>query len=261
MLTARALACARGHRTVLSGIDLTLPAGSVWGVLGANGAGKSTLLATLAGELTPAGGAVTLHGKPLAQLRSSELARQRAVLPQAPSLAFDLDVGSVVAMGAYPYPELSPAALHDLQQRTLAYADIADLGQRRYLSLSGGEQQRVQLARVLLQLLACKGRSEYRLLLLDEPTANLDPRHQRQLLDAVAALARDEGIAALLVLHDVNLAARWCDRLLLLADGKAIAAGTPAEVLTPAHLEAAYGLPAHVLAHPDGADYPLVLFA
>ena len=258
MLEAEDLHCRRGARTVLAGVSLRLAAGEVLGVLGANGAGKTSLLATLAGELPAGGGRVALDGRPLAQWRTEALARRRAVLPQSPSLAFDLDVRTVVEMGGYPFPELAPPALAALAARALALADAQALAARRYGTLSGGEQQRVQFARTLVQLLAGGG---YRVLFLDEPTASLDPRHQIAVLQAVQALARQEGVAVLAVLHDVNLAAAWCDRLLLLAAGRVAAQGAPQQVLTPHGLEAVYGLPARVMDHPESPGQPLVLFS
>lgn len=260
MLQAITLDCGRGARAVLRGISLDLRAGEVLGVLGANGAGKSTLLATLAGELAPAGGAVQLQGRALAQWDARALARVRAVLPQSPALAFDLGVDDVVRMGGYPFPELSPSALQALADHALTLADAHHLASRSYAVLSGGEQQRVQFARVVVQLLACRGADDYRALLLDEPTASLDPRHQMALLGAVRQLTRAHDVAALVVLHDVNLAAGWCDRILLLGQGQAQALGAPREVLTEPHLQAVYGLPAQVLDHPGQPDQPWVLF-
>ncbi len=261
MLAADRLGCARGGRTVLSDVSLALPAGEVLGVLGANGAGKTSLLATLAGELRAAAGGVSLDGRPLHRWTSPALARRRAVLPQSPSLAFELGVRTVVEMGGYPFPELTPASLDALVERALALADVQGLIDRRYGTLSGGEQQRVQFARTLVQLLAGRADGEYRVLFLDEPTASLDPRHQIALLRAVSALAREAGVAVLVVLHDVNLAAAWCDRLLLLAQGREVAQGAPAGVLTPANLQAVYGLPARVMDHPEAPGQPLVLFS
>ncbi|KAF0814215.1 Hemin import ATP-binding protein HmuV [Andreprevotia sp. IGB-42] len=260
MLAVHQLSCVRGKRTVLHGITLTLQAGEVLGVLGANGAGKSSLLATLAGELKAGSGEVRFEERALASWAPDALARRRAVLPQSPSLAFDLNVRVVVGMGAYPFPELTPGELDALVLRALALADATGLADRRYITLSGGEQQRVQFARVLVQILAARQAGEYRVLLLDEPTASLDPKHQLLLLQTVSSLVREEGIAALVVLHDVNLAARWCDRLLLLSHGQTVALGTPDEVLTAAHLEDVYGLPARVLAHPENAEHRLVMF-
>ena len=277
MLQAHGIAVQRGERQILSDIDLSLPAGQVIGVLGANGAGKSTLLAALAGELSPSTGRITLNGRPLSAWPAAELARCRAVLPQSPSLQFDLPVATVIGMGAYPHArharigaprtdsrDTAQAAIAEDQrilQRVLALADVQGLYGRRYRLLSGGEQQRVHLARVLYQLLlARQGHDEYRVLMLDEPTASLDPRHQLHLLSAVHTLAHEENVAALVILHDLNLAAGCCDRLLLLGQGRVAACGTPAQVLTPDTLRQVYGVEATVLPHPNQPGRPLVVF-
>ena len=277
MLQAHGIAVQRGERQILSDIDLSLPAGQVIGVLGANGAGKSTLLAALAGELSPSAGRITLNGRPLSAWSAAELARCRAVLPQSPSLQFDLPVATVIGMGAYPQARHArtgapPAHRNDtdqaaiaedqrILQRVLALADVQDLYERRYRRLSGGEQQRVHLARVLYQLLlARQGHDEYRVLMLDEPTASLDPRHQLLLLSAVHTLAHEENVAALVIMHDLNLAAGCCDRLLLLGQGRVAACGTPAQVLTPDTLRQVYGVEATVLPHPNQPGRPLVVF-
>ena len=277
MLQAHGMAVQRGERQILSDIDLSLPAGQVIGVLGANGAGKSTLLAALAGELSPSAGRITLNGRPLSAWPAAELASCRAVLPQSPSLQFDLPVATVIGMGAYPHArytrtgaprtdsrDTAQAAIAEDQrvlQRVLALADVQDLYGRRYRLLSGGEQQRVHLARVLYQLLlARQGHNEYRVLMLDEPTASLDPRHQLHLLSAVHTLAHEENVAALVIVHDLNLAAGCCDRLLLLGQGRVAACGTPAQVLTPDTLRQVYGVEATVLPHPNQPGRPLVVF-
>jgi len=277
MLQAHGIAVQRGERQILSDIDLSLPAGQVIGVLGANGAGKSTLLAALAGELSPSTGRITLNGRPLSAWPAAELARCRAVLPQSPSLQFDLPVATVIGMGAYPHArhtrteaprtdsrDTAQAAIAEDQrilQRVLALADVQGLYGRRYRLLSGGEQQRVHLARVLYQLLlARQGHNEYRVLMLDEPTASLDPRHQLHLLSAVHTLAHEENVAALVIVHDLNLAAGCCDRLLLLGQGLVAVCGTPAQVLTPDTLRQVYGVEATVLPHPNQPGRPLVVF-
>ena len=277
MLQAHGIAVQRGERQILTDIDLSLPAGQVIGVLGANGAGKSTLLAALAGELSPSAGRITLNGRPLSAWSAAELARCRAVLPQSPSLQFDLPVATVIGMGAYPHARHArtgahPTNRHDtaraamaedqrILQRVLALADVQDLYERRYRRLSGGEQQRVHLARVLYQLLlARQGHDEYRVLMLDEPTASLDPRHQLHLLSAVHTLVHEENVAALVIVHDLNLAAGCCDRLLLLGQGRVAACGTPAQVLTPDTLRQVYGVEATVLPHPNQPGRPLVVF-
>ena len=277
MLQAHGIAVQRGERQILSDIDLYLPAGQVIGVLGANGAGKSTLLAALAGELSPCAGRITLNGRPLSAWSVAELARCRAVLPQSPSLQFDLPVATVIGMGADPHArhtrtgaprtdsrDTAQAAIAEDQhilQRVLALVDVQDLYERRYRRLSGGEQQRVHLARVLYQLmLARQGNDEYRVLMLDEPTASLDPRHQLHLLSAVHTLAHEENVAALVIMHDLNLAAGCCDRLLLLGQGRVAAGGTPAQALTPETLRQVYGVEATVLPHPNQPGRPLVVF-
>lgn len=260
---------------MLDGIDLSLPAGQVTGILGANGAGKSSLLAVLAGELAPAAGEVLLLGKTLSRWRPDALARHRALLPQNPSLQFDLPVSTLIGMGAYPHasglqstcsrppmrPDAgSPEEDRQVLARVLALADVEALHGRRYRQLSGGEQQRVQFARVLYQVLLARGPDDYRVLMLDEPTASLDPLHQHTLLRAVRTLAREDGIAVCVVLHDLNLAAGHCDQLRLLAEGRVVSRGTPAEVLRPHTLRQVYGVEALVLPHPRRPDQPMVVF-
>ena len=192
-------------------------------------------------------------------------------------MQFDLPVATVIGMGAYPHArhtrtgaprtdsrDTAQAAIAEDQrilQHVLALADVQDLYERRYRRLSGGEQQRVHLARVLYQLLlARQGHNEYRVLMLDEPTASLDPRHQLHLLSAVHTLAHEENVAALVIVHDLNLAAGCCDRLLLLGQGRVAACGTPAQVLTPDTLRQVYGVEATVLPHPNQPGRPLVVF-
>lgn len=261
MLAAENLTLARGGKRILDRVSLAIPAGEVVGLLGSNGAGKSTLLGALSAELAADSGSLTLDGRPLGAMRPREQARKRAVLPQKPGLTFDLGVREVVAMGAYPFPELSPDAVDELARQALAWADAGHLDGCRYPQLSGGEQQRVQFARALVQCRAARAEGEARYLLLDEPTASLDPKHQAELMRRAAHLAHEGNTGVLVILHDMNLAARWCDRLLLLGSGQAIAQGTPAQVLTPANLYLAYGIEARVMPHPLQADRLLVLMA
>ena len=253
MLQAENLAVIRGSSLVLSGIDLALQPGEVLGVLGPNGAGKSSLLGALCGELPPSAGLVSLDGRPLAQWNGQSRAQRLAVLPQSSTLNFAFSVEDVVGMGRLPHA--SGARMDgEIVAATLRAADAEHLAGRNYLELSGGERQRVHLARVLAQL--WPGQSG-QVLLLDEPTSMLDPLHQHTCLQAVRRLA-ESGAAVLVILHDLNLAARYCDRLLLLEQGRAHALGTPVEVLRAEPLQAVFGLEVLVQTHPE-RGHPLIV--
>lgn len=253
MLRAKNLHIQRGRKTVLADVDLVLHAGEVLGVLGPNGAGKSTLLSGLCGELNPAQGQVWLDDQPLHQWDGAERARRLAVLPQSSTLDFAFRVEEVVGMGRLPHQSgrVRDAQIVDL---ALQAADAAHLHGRSYLALSGGERQRVHLARVLAQLWPGEAGQT---LLLDEPTSMLDPLHQHTILQAVREFA-DRGAAVLVILHDLNLAARYCDRLLLLASGRPVALDTPQQVLRPEPLKAVFGLEVLVQPHPE-RGHPLII--
>lgn len=253
MLQVEGLHLRRGSNEVLHDIHLHLHPGQVLGVLGPNGAGKSSLLGVLCGELVPGHGHVTLQGRPLAAWAGQERARRLAVLPQVSSLGFSFKVEEVVGMGRMPHDsgqlrdaEIVEAALHA--------ADAWHLLGRSYLALSGGERQRVHLARVLAQLWPGEAGTT---LLLDEPTSMLDPLHQHTTLQAVRSFA-DRGAAVLVILHDLNLAARYCDRILLLEQGRCHAVAAPEQVLTPEALKAVFGIDVMVQAHPE-RGHPLII--
>lgn len=253
MLRAENLAVRRGPCTVLSGITLQLQPGQVLGVLGPNGAGKSTLLGALSGELEAAQGEVYLDQQRLAQWSGSERARRLAVLPQSSTLSFGFLVEEVVAMGRLPH---ASGAARDMEiiGQALAAADAAHLAGRSYLALSGGERQRVHLARVLAQLWpGVEGQT----LLLDEPTSMLDPLHQHTTLQATRTFA-EGGAAVMVILHDLNLAARYCDQLLMLDRGQACLLGSPAEVLQAGPLRDVFGLEVLIQQHPE-RGHPLVI--
>lgn len=262
---ARAITARRGRRIILNRTSLCVQEGEVLSLLGANGAGKSTFLSVLAGELKlPAASqcdAILINDRPLYALGAAEQARSRAVLPQKPSLGFDLEVAEVLEMGAYPFPELSAGEAGHLIRDVLDLAGIAPLMHRRYIELSGGEQQRVQFARVALQVLANRDADPRgRYMLLDEPTASLDPLHQQSLMKTLVHMARSQRIGVLVILHDVNLAARWSDRIALLSQNEIVACDTPTRVLTSDNLKRIYDVDAHVTAHPTLPDTPLVVF-
>lgn len=253
MLRAQNLHVLRSGRSVLAGIDLQVQPGQVLGVLGPNGAGKSTLFGALSGELKLSQGEVWLADKPLAQWQGRERARRLAVLPQQSTLDFAFRVDEVVGMGRLPH---ATGHEHDAQvvREALQAGDALHLAERAYTALSGGERQRVHLARVLAQL--WPGGSDCTLL-LDEPTSMLDPLHQQTILQAVRGFA-GRGAAVMVILHDLNLAARYCDRLLLLHEGQVHVAGTAAEVLQPAALKTVFGLEVLVQPHPE-SGHPLVI--
>ena len=253
MLRAQQVSVRRGASMVLADIDLQLPPGEVLGVLGPNGAGKSTLLGALSGELVISAGEVSLQGRSLALWNGAERARCLAVLPQSSSLNFAFRVDEVVGLGRSPH-DSGRDEDRDIVAAALRAADAQHLARRNYLALSGGEQQRVHLARVLAQL--WPGRPG-QTLLLDEPTAMLDPLHQHSILRAVREFA-ERGAAVLVILHDLNLAARYCDRLLLLADGCARVIGTPEQVLQAEPLKAVFGLDVLIQRHPE-RGHPLVI--
>lgn len=253
MLRTQNLQIRRGRKIVLEDISLELKSGEVLGVLGPNGAGKSTLLGALCGELRADHGSVWLDERELSHWAGAQRAQRLAVLPQVSTLDFAFRVEEVVGMGRLPHQsgrvrddEIIAAALHA--------ADAAHLSGRSYLALSGGERQRVHLARVLAQLWPGEAGQT---LLLDEPTSMLDPLHQHTTLQAVREFA-DRGAAVLVILHDLNLAARYCDRLLLLEGGRPVALDTPQQVLRPEPLKAVFGLDVLVQQHPE-RGHPLII--
>jgi iron complex transport system ATP-binding protein len=215
------------------------------GVIGPNSAGKSTLLRLLSKVLSPERGRILIEGRDIAPLSRLALARRLAVVPQGFHVAFPFRVAEVVLMGRYPHGASSGWGSprdHAVARAVMEATGILDLATRRMDELSGGERQLVSIARALTQ--------EPAVLLLDEPTAHLDLRHERRVLEILLAHHRNRMGTTILVSHDLNLAAEHCDRLLLLARGRIAALGRPEEVMTTAHLEAAYGCPVEVERHP-----------
>ncbi|MFM7010077.1 MAG: heme ABC transporter ATP-binding protein [Betaproteobacteria bacterium] len=249
----------RAARLALDDVSLTIAPGEVVGVLGENGAGKSTLIDAVAGEVALAAGQIMISGRDLSGLDVTEQARCRAVLPQKPSLSFDLTVTEVAEMGAYPFREASPSVVDEWVAQALGWADLTDLATRRYLTLSGGEQQRAQLARVLVQGLAIAAHGEKPFILLDEPAASLDARHQIELMRCLRLFATRYEAGVLVALHDINLGARWCDRLILLGDARVVSQGSPQVALTSETLKNTFGLDMMVMPHPLDTRCVLVL--
>ena len=240
-----------GGRAVLRSVSLAVGAGEVVGLAGRNGAGKTTLFRVASRVLDPDRGSVRFQGAPAEALSRRELARRVAVVPQDVSVAFPFRAGEVVLMGRAPHRSglgFESDADVELARRTMAELSIEHLADREVTLLSGGERQLVLVARAFAQ--------EPRVLLLDEPTSHLDLRHRTAVLDRVRRFA-EAGGAALVVSHDLTLAARSCDRIALLHDGSLFACGPAAEVLTVENLRVVFDVEADVLQAPDGA--PLVV--
>jgi iron complex transport system ATP-binding protein len=240
LLRARGVGARVDRAVLLSGVDVDVHAGEILAVVGPNGAGKSTLLSVLSGDRLPDTGTVTWDGVPLAVIGGGELARLRGVLLQENHVTFPFTVVDVVRMGRAPWRG-TQADDDAIVARSLAAADVTHLAARRYPSLSGGEKSRASFARVLAQ--------EPRLLLLDEPTAALDVRHQEHVLGQARAHA-GAGDAVVVVLHDLDLAAAWADRVLVLHGGRVAGLGAPTEVLTAELLTRVYDHRVDVVTHP-----------
>lgn len=256
MITAHGLVVTRGGRRILDLPSLEVARGEVLVILGPNGAGKSTLLRVLSGEMRPDAGETWLDGRKLRDWRAGELARRRAVLPQASSLGFPMAAEEVVALGRLPHAGHSSRAA-DIRaiEGAMRQAGVQALARRGYGTLSGGEQQRVQLARVLAQLEGLP-RGDC-VLFLDEPTSALDLPHQHAILAVTSSLAA-AGMAVIAVLHDLALAAHFADRVLLIADGCRVAEGVPEETLTPDHVEQAYRMRIRRVHDAQGGRFLLV---
>jgi len=253
MIEVERLSLAMNGRTVLDRIDCRLEEGGMYGIIGPNGAGKSTLLAILSGVLAYDSGSVRLRGKAVGSYERKSLARWLAVLQQEGLPSTSFTVREIVAMGRFPFQNWLGHEERDadaLIDRVLKAHGLAALASRRLSELSGGERQRVALAKVMVQ--------EPELIMLDEPTTYLDIGYQVQLLDTVRHWQLAEGKTVIAVLHDLNLAAQYCDRLLVLKDGRLEAAGSPQEVLTEAMIRDVYGTEPVVLPHPE-SGVPQVL--
>ncbi|GAA0233107.1 ABC transporter ATP-binding protein [Halobaculum roseum] len=240
MIAVRDLVVSRGGERVLDGVSLSVDRGELVGLVGPNGAGKTTLVAACNGTLGIDGGAVELAGTDRRELSQREVARRVATVPQETNTAFEFPVESVVEMGRTAYVSrfgTTTEADREAVRRAMERAEVAEFADRSVTTLSGGERQRVLFARALA--------AETPGLLLDEPTASLDINHQIRTLELVRE-AVDDGKAALAAIHDLNLAARVCDRLVLLAGGEVRASGTPREVLSDDALAEAFGVRAAV---------------
>lgn len=247
MLDIQNISAAYGDHQVLHDFSWTIPAGKVVSIIGPNGCGKSTLLRCAAGLLALRRGKITVAGDDIATLDGRERARRLALLPQSFEGGSELTVDDMVALGRTPHlPPYGSLGAHDraIVQNAMEAVDAAVLRGRRVGELSGGERQRVILARALAQ--------EPQVLLLDEPTSNLDIHYQYEILALARRLARRQGLAVVLILHQINLAAAVADSIVLLnPDGTTRAAGTPGAVMTAENLTAVYRTPLRVVPHPE----------
>jgi iron complex transport system ATP-binding protein len=243
-----------GAKLLVDAVSLAISPGGVTVVIGPNGAGKSTLARLIAGELKPSAGSVAYDGRAAPRWPAWRLACKRSMLPQKSSLSFPFTAADVVRIGAETVGRRLNAREQDARVLdALSRADVVHLAARDYQTLSGGEQQRVQFARVLCQIDVGRSVEERQLLILDEPTASLDIKHQLIILDEAVALAR-RGCAILAVLHDVNLAAAYADTVLVMKDARAAVLGAPAKVLTEELLTSVFEVPMERHGLPDRAS-------
>lgn len=251
-LAARGITVGYGGRTVIDELDVAIPPGVITTIIGPNGCGKSTLLRTLTRLLKPVKGAVVLDGEDIAGLRTRDVAKKLGLLPQAPVAPEGLTVADLVARGRHPHQSWlrqwsSDDA--DVVASALAMTGVSELADRPVDSLSGGQRQRVWISMTLAQ-----GTD---LLLLDEPTTYLDLAHAIDVLDLVDDL-HESGCTVVMVLHDLNLATRYSDNLIVMREGAILAQGHPRDVITAGLLEEAFGLRAMVIDDPVG-DRPLIV--
>ena len=252
-LAAENLVLGYGDRTVIDGLDLLVPPGQVTAIVGANACGKSTLLRSMSRLLSPRGGQVLLDGKQVHKTPAKQLARTLGLLPQSPVAPEGITVADLVGRGRHPHQGMLSrwsAADDAAVAEALDATETAGLADRPVDELSGGQRQRVWIAMALAQ--------QTDVLLLDEPTTFLDVSHQVEVLDLLTDLNHARGTTIVMVLHDLNLAARYADHLVALADGRVHAAGPPAEVLTESTVKTVFGLDNQVIVDPTSGK-PLML--
>lgn len=252
-LTAKHLSHAYADTTIIDDVNVEVEPGKILVVIGPNGAGKSSLLKLLTGELKPNAGAINFDQQPLAAWPRRELACVRAVLRQQESLSFAFTVMEMVLMGRAPH-RTSHVVNNEISISALTAMDAVQFKQRLYTELSGGEKQRVQLARCFAQIWENK---QSRYLLLDEPVSALDIAHQKILMQQIKKFSND-GVGVIIALHDLNLAAQYADQVLLMNKGRVVVKGSPEAVLTAANIESVYNTTVSIVSHPE-LNVPQVL--
>jgi len=245
LIQARNVHYHMGATPILTGVDFDLGAGEFVGLIGANGAGKSTLLKVIGGLWQASSGQIDLLGRPLSGYRTREIARLIAHVPQSTRVEFAFSAREIVLMGRSPHLgrfQMESALDRQIADDALRTTDAFHLADRLVMTLSGGEQQRIFIARALAQ--------EPRILLLDEPTSNLDIKHQVDVLALAQSLAHERGLGVVAAIHNLEHAARFCDRLVLMTCGTMVADGKPEAVLTPERLRQAFQIEAQIYRDP-----------
>lgn len=234
-----------GRKTILDTVSCDIGENEFLMIIGPNGAGKTTLLRAICGLAKPQSGRIALYGKDLAAYSRKQLAATLALVPQTMNMEFSFSVAETVLMGRYPYLgmlEQEKKQDHEIAGRAMAFTQVEHLAGRTLDQLSGGERQRVIIARAICQ--------QPRTMLLDEPTAALDPSHRLRIMKLMQRLREEKKITVVMVSHDLNLAGQFAGRILLMKEGKVVAGGTPREILVPDLLQVAYGCVMHVDSHP-----------
>ncbi|PYZ98468.1 heme ABC transporter ATP-binding protein [Alteribacter lacisalsi] len=253
MIDVKGISAGYDNKRILHDLTFSIKGGALYGILGPNGCGKTTLLKTFTGALKPQAGSVELEGRPVHEYGAGDLAKIAAVLPQKHEQSFSFTVREVTSMGRYPYKKglfnFFDEEDERVVKRVMDQLDLMQFADSPLHDLSGGEQQRVFLARALVQ--------EPRLLLLDEPTNHLDLSYQIDLMSMMHRLVNEEGLTVVTILHDMNIAAMFCDRLLLLKEGRIQGEGRPEEVLASDRLTAVYEAPVVTSSHPS-VPVPLI---
>lgn len=242
-IKARGLSVELGGNEIVKSIDMTVSYGRMLALVGPNGAGKSTLLGAISGDI-PIRGDLEVSGRNISKWSRKELARQRSVLLQKNQVSFAFSVREIIEMGRSPWWSVSPEQDHQLHvERAIDATDVRHLLDRAFLSLSGGEQARVSLARVLAQ--------GTKIVLLDEPTAALDLSHQEDVMKIARELVK-QGACVVVVVHDLSLAAAWADEIAIINSGRIVAQGSAQNVLTPDRIRDVYGINVDILTDPNG---------
>ncbi len=252
MLSAENITCTVGSKKLLEDVSVRFEPGKLHLIIGPNGAGKSTLIKVLCKQLNPAEGKVFYSGKEVGTYSDAQLAEVRSVLSQNIELSFPLKVWEVVLMGRYPHFNGKPKAADETAcKEAMDFFDVTDLADRNYMTLSGGEKQRVHFARVAAQVwFPAEGKARY--LLLDEPLTFLDVHYQFQFMNKITEMLGKGDLVVVGVVHDLNLAAKFADTIVLLNKGKLMAAGSKKEVLTKDNIRAAYRLEPVIVEEKDG---------